>query len=103
MCHGWSHFVLFLTVQIWVSPILAMNGFAFQNGTSLTWNSDLPSGPAGGSVNSTFTGVAPASDGTAISRWTAGNVRFGSVGSLLNAIVNTSSGMRNSTLPYPRL
>ena len=49
-CIGCAHFVSFFTVQICVSPTFARNGVAFQNGTPFTWNSDRPSGPAGGSV-----------------------------------------------------
>ena len=71
----------------------------FQNGTPFTWNSDLPSDPAGGSVRTTSTRVAPARLGAAMSRCSAGMWCFGSDGSSLNAIVSTSSGMRYSTLP----
>ena len=66
--NGWSHCVSFFTVHSCVSPSCATIRLAFQNGTPLTRNSEWPLTSTGGSVSTTFTGVAPAVDGGTIGR-----------------------------------
>src|SRR5690349_7470666 len=93
--NGWSQSESFLTIHNCFSPSFARYGLAFQNGTPLTWNSDLLFF-IGGSVNTMSTGVAPSTDGTGIARVTV--TGFAAIGvSLVNSIVNTSSTARYST------
>ena len=88
----------FFTVHSCVSPIFALNGWAFQNGTPLMRNSLWPAS-CGGSVKTTGTGVAPARGGGVSVREIVGSSYFVTGGSSVNAIVMMSSTLRYSMLP----
>ena len=84
--------------ELRLAELRRRNGFAFQNGTPLTWNSDLLSF-IGGSVSTKSTGVAPSIDGArqrARDRRAAARHRRRPC---VNSIVSTSSTLRYSTLP----
>jgi hypothetical protein len=92
--HRPNRLEIFVERQICRSPTVARYGFARQNGTPFTWNSDFPSGPAGGSVRRMSTLVAPSSFGGSKWRWTSGSGDGGNVGSSVNATARMFSAVR---------